>query len=71
MEHLPRCGVLMTPDSIPRWYGVCWLVSTLNMWDVDSNIGKNLQHVGSRMGRFIDMARVGFEGARMIFISPL
>ena len=41
------------------------------MWDVHSNIGEMLQLVGSGMGPYLDMARIGFEGARMSSIGPL
>ena len=37
----------------------------LIIWDVHSSNGKVLQPVGSGMGSYLHMARVGFEHARI------
>ena len=38
----------------------------LIMW-IHSSIGEDLQRLGSRMGRYLDMAQAGFEDSRIWF----
>ena len=44
-------------------------MSIFIMWDVNSSNGEFLQHVGSGMGHYLHMARVGYEGDRMSSLS--
>ena len=60
----------MTPNSIPSSCGLCVLVPILIIWYVHCSIGEDLERIGSGIGRYLYIERVGFDNARMGSLGP-